>query len=144
MAHLEAVRNNYHIPIMLNDRGTVAEAPGACIFIVRDNTLITPRTTNSILESITRSTVIQIGEKLDLKVKEDEIDRTELYVSDEIFLCGTTMEITPVLSVDRVSIREEQIGPLTDVLTRTFFQIARGGGDSSTSTWTTDLNNLPR
>ena len=86
-------------------------APGACIFIVRDNTLITPPTTSSILESITRSTVIQIAEKLDLKVKEDEIDRTELYVSDEIFLCGTAMEITPVFSVDRVPIGEERIGP---------------------------------
>lgn len=100
----EALRNGYDTCIFLNETGKVAEGPGSCFFMVKNGTLITPMLTDSVLESITRDTVIQLAKELKIEVIERNIDRTELYTCDEAFLCGSAMELTPILSVDKYSI----------------------------------------
>lgn len=108
MAQLEALNNGYDTAIFMNDQGKISEGPGSCLFMVRDGVLITPPVTASILESITRDTVIEIAKNdLGLKVIERDIDRTELYICDELFLCGSAMEVVPILSVDGIKLNDE-------------------------------------
>ena len=106
LAVMEARTNGYAgQPIMLNERGKVSEGPGACFFLVRDGAMITAPVTSNILESITRETVLELGrDVLRLRVVEREIDRTEIYIADEAFFCGSGWEVTPVRSVDRYQI----------------------------------------
>ena len=83
--------------------------------------------TSGILESITRDAVIRLcRERLDLRVVEREVDRTELYVADEVFLCGTAAEITPVWEIDRIPLRSNGTGPLTRQLDRLYHDVVRG------------------
>lgn len=105
----EALRNGYDTCIFLNETGKVAEGPGSCFFMIRDRKVITPVHTDSVLESITRDTVIQLARSMDYEVVERTVDRTELYTADEAFLCGSAMELTPVLSIDRYELGEGQI-----------------------------------
>src|SRR2546428_4382980 len=101
LASLQATVDGYDAPILLNSQGHVAEGSGASFFMVRKGEVITPPTTADILESITRVTLIQLfKEELGLTVKEQEIDRTQVYVADEAFFCGSGYEVTPILSVD--------------------------------------------
>ena len=124
---MEAKRNGYDLAIFLNNRGTVAEGPGSCLFMVRDGKLITPPITASILESITRQTVIDLAvNDLNLVVEEREVDRTELYIADEVFMCGTAMEIVPVFNVDQVIVGTGQIGDVTCSLRELYFRVVRG------------------
>lgn len=124
---LEALRNGYDFSIFLNNQGKVSEGPGSCLFFVRNGKLITPPVTASILESITRETIIHIAkEELGLTVEEREVDRTELYIADEAFLCGTAVEIVPVLSFDKITVGEGCTGSITEKLRSTYFDIVRG------------------
>ncbi|MBT5490774.1 branched-chain amino acid transaminase [bacterium] len=124
---MEAVRNGYDSTIFLNDNGKVSEGPGSCLFMVRDGKLITPPVTASILESITRDFIINIArDELGLEVLERDIDRTELYIADEVFMCGTAVEIVPVLSVDRLDVGNALKGEITLKLERLYFDIVRG------------------
>jgi len=117
LAHHEAVRNGYDTTLILNQRGTVAESPGACVVMVRDGHLVTPPGTSGVLEGITVATVAELAvAELGLALERREIDRTELYVADEIFLCGTMAEILPVTSVDRLPIGSGQPGLITGKL----------------------------
>ena len=101
----EALRNGFDTCIFLNEVGKIAEGPGSCFFMVKGDTLITPRLTDSVLESITRDTVIKLAtEELGMKFQERTIDRTEVYMADEAFLCGSAMEVTPIYTVDRYPI----------------------------------------
>lgn len=113
MAQIEALKNGYDTAIFLNDFGKISEGPGSCIFIIKDNVLITPLLTDSVLESITRDTIIKLAKDININVIERSIDRTELYMADEAFLCGSAMEITPILSVDKFIIRNNSINSLT-------------------------------
>ena len=127
MAQLEALDNGFDSALFLNREGKVSEAPGSCIFIVRDGALITPPITASILESITRDTVIDIAkDDIGLTVIERDIDRTELYICDEIFLCGTAAEITPIVSVDKIIVGDGVAGELTKSIKQRYFDIVRG------------------
>ncbi|NLY18949.1 MAG: branched-chain amino acid transaminase [Clostridiaceae bacterium] len=126
MAQLEALRNGYDTTIILNSRGKVSEGPGSCLFIVRDGKLATPLITDSVLESITRDTVIKIAHKMGIVVKERTIDRTELYMCDEIFLCGSAMEIKPVLSVDKHIVGSGECGEITNRFRNVYLKIVRG------------------
>lgn len=121
----EALRNGYDTCIFLNEFGKVAEGPGSCFFMVKNGALITPKITDSVLESITRDTVIKIAEHLGIKVFERVIDRTELYICDEAFLCGSAMEVTPLLSIDRYEI-SNKIGKITQEIHQLYLNIARG------------------
>ena len=129
MGQREALRNGYDTCIFLNSNGKVSEGPGSCLFIIKDNVVITPALTDSVLESITRDSIIQIARKLGYEVVERSVDRTELYTADEVFLCGSAMEITPVLSVDRNVINDGKCGMITDRLHRTYLDIALGKSD---------------
>ena len=121
----EALRNGYDTCLFLNEAGKVSEGPGSCFFMVRNGELITPQLTDSVLESITRDTVIKIAESKGYKVVERTIDRTELYTCDEAFLCGSAMEMTPVLSVDKYQITEGS-GKVTDIIHKTYLEITTG------------------
>ena len=127
-AVMEARTNGYSSqPIFLNERGKVSEGPGACLFMVRDGAFVTAPVTANILESITRATVLELArDALGLKVQEREIDRTELYIADEVFFCGSGWEITPVRSIDRYPIGKGQPGPLTKRLQEVYFSVAEG------------------
>ncbi len=122
--HLEASRNGYDLPIFLNNSGKVAESGGANIFIVRHNTLITPELTHSVLEGVTRDSILKIANALNIKVKERSIDRTELYIADEIFLCGTSVEIVPIKSVDNIPVAKGSGSRFTETLLNEYHRIA--------------------
>jgi branched-chain amino acid aminotransferase len=127
LAQTEAKVNGYDTAIILNQRGTVAEGPGACVMMVRDGRLVTPPVTAGILESITRATLMDLAAReLGVDVVEREIDRTELYVADEVFMCGSGLEVLPITSVDRIPVGEGSRGPMTRRLQDVYFAAARG------------------
>lgn len=124
MGQREALRNGYDTCIFLNEFGKISEGPGSCFFMVKDGKLITPQLTDSVLESITRDTVIKIArEILNVEVVERSIDRTELYTCDEAFLCGSAMEVTPVISVDKYVIGNSEAGETTDKIHKAYLDI---------------------
>ena len=122
----EALRNGYDTCIFLNEFGKVSEGPGSCFFIVKNGTVITPQLTDSVLESITRDSIIKIAKDKGIPVVERTIDRTELYTCEEAFLCGSAMEITPVLSIDKSVIGDGSAGKITSELHHTYLDAARG------------------
>ncbi len=128
---MQARQDGYDLPIFLTSDGKVAEAPNACLFMVRDGVPATPSVTHGILESITRATVIELMRREPgVHVVEREIDRTELYAAEEVFLCGSGVEIVPVVSVDRRPVGDGRPGPLTRALTETYMGVVRGEQDT--------------
>jgi len=127
LATLQAKADGYDSPILLNQTGTVAEGTGATFFMVRRGVLLTPPLTADILESITRTTLLQdVIPDLGLEVQEREIARTELYVADEAFFCGSGYEITPILSIDRFPLGTGEVGPITKKLSKAYMDLVRG------------------
>lgn len=122
----EALRNGYDTCLFLNESGKVSEGPGSCFFIVKDEKVITPMLTESVLESITRDTIIKIAISIGIEVEERTIDRTELYTCDEAFLCGSAMELTPVLSIDRFVIGSGDTGEITKKLHMRYLDVVKG------------------
>lgn len=123
----EALRNGYDTCIFLNEVGKVAEGPGSCFFMIRGNQLITPRLTDSVLESITRDTIIKLAvEELGMEFVERTIDRTEVYMADEAFLCGSAMEVTPIYTVDKYAIGTGEQGPKTKAIHLKYLEAAQG------------------
>lgn len=122
----EALRNGYDTCLFLNEAGKVSEGPGSCFFIIKNGVLITSQLTDSVLESITRDTVIKLARSKNLEVVERTIDRTELYTCDEAFLCGSAMEITPVLSIDKYLVGKGETGKITQALHMIYLDAARG------------------
>jgi len=97
------------------------------VFVIRDGVAITPTVTNDILESITRDTIIKLLKEVhNIHVVEREIDRTELYIADEIFLSGTALAVTPVGSVDRFQIGDGTPGGITTSVNKTYVEVACG------------------
>lgn len=121
----EALRNGYDTCIFLNEFGKVSEGPGSCFFMVKNGALITPQLTDAVLESITRDTVIKLADELGIKVIERTIDRTELYTCDEAFLCGSAMEITPVISIDKHVLIEKDES-ITAKIRNEYLAVAKG------------------
>lgn len=138
MAHLEAQNNGYDSAIFLNKDGYVAEGTGACIFLVRDNRLLTPDMSCSILESITRDTILDLAKDMGLQVEERKISRTELYMADELFLCGSAAELTPVIEIDGYRVGAGVPGKLTMDL-HSFYIEAVSGSLENHSDWITRL-----
>src|SRR5919201_1468585 len=101
---VDAKLKGFDLPILLNERGKVSEGPGQNVFLVRDGMLITPRTTDAILEGVTRDTVLRLAAQLELRVEEREVDPTELYVADEAFFVGTAAEVLPIAEIDYYSL----------------------------------------
>jgi branched-chain amino acid aminotransferase len=123
---MEALLNGYSEGIALDDRGYVSEGSGENIFIVTNGIVITPPLSSSILPGITRDSVIQICAELGITIKEVTIQRAALYVADELFFSGTAAEITPIRSVDRISIGAGERGEITEKIQKVFFEITSG------------------
>ena len=113
IATQEAKRNGFDEAILLDHNGNVSEAPGENIFIVRDGQLLTPSLASSALEGITRDAIIKIAKDLDIDFIERDIARSELIISDEIFLTGTAAEIIPIISMDSKKIGNGKPGDIT-------------------------------
>ena len=125
--------------IMLDDRGNVCEGAGENLFLVKDGSLITPPMAQSILGGITRSTVWQLAKDHGIPCEEMTISRDMLYIADELFMTGTAAEVTPVRSVDRITIGEGGRGPITEKLQRAFFDLVEGR-DGDPHGWLTHVN----
>ena len=139
LAAMEANVNGYDWPILLDGQGKVTEGPGACLAIVRDGKVVTPSITSSILESVTRDTVGRIvTEVLDIPFEERVIDRTELYICDELFFVGTGWEIMAVASVDRLPVGDGKAGPIGRAIRKAYGEIVRGI-DTRYSQWRTPV-----
>jgi branched-chain amino acid aminotransferase len=126
LATQEIKRNGYDEAIMLDHLGNVSEAPGENIFLVRNGKMITPPPSSSALEGITRESVIKLAGDMGYKVIEREITRTELYLSEEIFLTGTAAEITPIISVDGKKVGMGRIGIITNQIRSAYSDIVMG------------------
>lgn len=123
-ATMEAKKKKYDEAILLDFRGYVAEGPGENIFIVKKNTLYTPKP-GSILLGITRDSIIKIAKDLGIKTFEKDISVKELLNADEAFFTGTAAEITPIFKIDKKLINKGKIGPITQKIKETFEKIVR-------------------
>lgn len=127
LASREALRDGYDTAILLNGAGHVAEGPASCIVLVRDGVVVTPDLTSGVLESITRDAILTLcRQALGLEVQERAVDRTELYVADEVFMVGNAVEVTPITAIDGQIIDAGQTGPVTRQLIRLLHDVARG------------------
>lgn len=126
LAGLEAKRVGAGAAIVLNRDGSVSEGSGGCIFIVRDDVLITPPVTAGILESITRATLLTLAGDLGIAAVERDVGRSELYLAREGFYCGTGQEIVPMLSVDQKPLGDGKPGPITRRLQSAYDDVVRG------------------
>ncbi len=127
LARREAFDNGFDEALFLTERGYVSEGSAEHIFIVRDGVLYSPPSTEDNLDGITRRTLITLAtEDLGLKFVERQISRSELYVCDEILLCGTGAEVTPVNSVDRRTVGDGNVGPITQQLKAHFINVVHG------------------
>lgn len=127
LAKHEAINGGYDEAIMLGTDGTVSEASGANVFIVRDGAVITPNpSVAGALPGITQDSVVKIARYLGYEVRSEMLLRTDLYLADEMFLTGTAAEVTPVRAVDDRTIGTTTPGPITTELQSTFFSVVRG------------------
>ncbi|HLJ50453.1 MAG TPA: branched-chain amino acid transaminase [Bryobacteraceae bacterium] len=126
LIRMEAHINGYSEGIALDEAGYVSEGSGENIFVVRDGKILTPPLGASVLPGITRDSVIQLAQTLGIPISESLIPREMLYIADEVFFSGTAAEITPIRSVDRITVGSGQRGPVTEKLQRTFFDIVNG------------------
>ena len=126
-AKTEAILNGFDEAIVLNQDGHISEGSAENLFIVRDGVLITPPVSANILEGITRAVVIQLAwDELGLEAVERPIDRTELYVADEAFFCGTGVQVAAIVSVDHRPVGTGKLGPVVRQLRDVYFAAVRG------------------
>lgn len=125
MAKFEAVEAGYDEALLRDDQGYIAEASGACFFIVRDGVLISPPNDNS-LESITQATIIDLAKDLGIEVVRRRVTREEIYIADEAFFTGTAAEVTPIRDVDARIIGGGSRGPITEKLQTAYFDAVSG------------------
>src|ERR1700682_4970678 len=123
---MEALLNGFAEGSALDDRGYVSEGSGENIFVVSGDTVLTPPLSSSILAGVTRDSVIQICHELGITIKERSIQRAALYVADELFFSGTAAEITPIRSVDRITVGDGRRGDITARIQKVFFEITSG------------------
>lgn len=138
---MEAILGGFSEGIALDDRGMVSEGSGENLFLVNNGKLITPPLGASILPGITRDSVIQIARELGIEVIETTIQRAALYLADELFFTGTAAEITPIRSVDRITVGEGKRGEITKQLQETFFDVIYGRRPApNNAPWLTYVN----
>ncbi|MBI5679416.1 MAG: branched-chain-amino-acid transaminase [Methanobacterium sp.] len=126
LAKMESLLNGFNEAIMMDYGGSVSEGSGENIFLVKDDVLYTPHSSLSILSGITRDSVTKLAKNEGIEVKEEAIPREMLYLADEIFMTGTAAEITPVRSVDKITVGNGKRGPVTEKLQKKFFNIVEG------------------
>jgi branched-chain amino acid aminotransferase len=125
LAKREAVMDGYDEAIMLDTQGLVSEASGENLFVIRDKVIKTPPLP-TVLDGITRNSVIELARDRGMTVVESPITRDELYIADEVFLTGTAAEVTPIREVDRRTIGIGERGPMTEILQADFFDVVHG------------------
>jgi len=125
LAKREAINAGYDEAVMLSQDGHVSEATGENIFIVKDGELVTPPLHDGVLAGVTRQTIIELACEMDIPIRERSILRDDLYSADEMFLCGTAAEITPVLGVDKRDISSGP-GDITKKMREAYFDVVRG------------------
>jgi branched-chain amino acid aminotransferase len=138
LAKREAKFGGYDEAIMLDANGYVSEGSGENIFVVRKGVLYTPDTASSILEGITRDTVLTLAREMGIPTQETRITRDQLWLSDEVFFSGTAAEVTPVREIDDRAVGDGSVGPITRRIQERFFAIVRGG-DTSHVEWLTKV-----
>lgn len=138
LAKSEAVQNGFDEAIFLDMRGFVSEGSAENIFIIRDDKIITPPLSGSVLEGITRRSMIEIARREGFEVVEREIARSELYICDEAFFCGTGAQVAWIAEIDRRVVGSGEIGPITNQLRDRFIKIVTGE-DQSYSDWLTPI-----
>jgi branched-chain amino acid aminotransferase len=127
LAQTQAKADGYDSAILLTEGGKVSETPGACVMLLRDGEVVTPDVSSNILESVTRKTLCElIRNEIGLQVVERTVDRSELYLADEIWMCGTGQEVVPITAVDRMDVGNGQPGALTRKVQKLYFDVARG------------------
>ena len=137
LAKTEAQANGFDEAIMLNENGHVSEGSGENIFMIRHGQLITPGPADTVLEGITAKSVMQMAaDDLGIEVVQREIDRTELYIADEVFMTGTAAHLTPIVEIDRRKVGEGRPGPITSQLSELFYDAIRGRSEKYKS-WCT-------
>jgi len=135
---MQATVDGYAEGIALDESGLVSEGSGQNLFLVRDNIVYTPSLTSSILQGITRDTVLQLTRDLGFEVREQALPREFLYLADEAFFCGTAVEITPIRSIDKIVVGNGNRGPITAALQQRFFEIL-GGDHPDVHSWLTPV-----
>jgi branched-chain amino acid aminotransferase len=137
LAVTEAVNAGYDEAILLTAEGTVADGSGENIFVIRDGVIYTPDLSTGILPGITRDTVAQIAQDLGYTVVEKELIRSDLYLADEVFMCGTAAEVTPLRSVDD---HEIGVGEITLQIQKAYLDTVRGASER----WAQWLEHVPQ
>ena len=126
-AKTEAIENGFDEAIMLTQAGNVSEGSAENIFLIQGDTLITPAKGENILVGITRNAVMDLArDELGIRTIERNVARSELYTSDEVFLCGTGAQISPVIEIDRRKVGDGVVGPITRRLQDVYFNAVRG------------------
>ena len=123
---MQATLDGYAEGIALDESGLLSEGSGQNLFLVRDNIVYTPSLASSVLEGITRNTVIELTRDLGFEIREQPLPREFLYLADEAFFCGTAVEVTPIRSIDRITVGSGTRGPVTAAIQERFFGIVRG------------------
>ena len=132
----EAAEHGAEEAIFLTSGGHVSEGGGSNLFMVRDGTLVTPPVTDDILEGITRQTIEVLARELGVPFVQRSIDRTELFIADELFFCGTGAQVAPCVKVDGLPVGDGVIGPIAKAIGDRYFAVARGD-DPSHPEWRT-------
>jgi branched-chain amino acid aminotransferase len=123
---MEAIKNGYSEGIALDNQGFVSEGSGENIFVIRNNVVMTPPLSASVLPGLTRDTVIYLTGQLGYELREMMIPREMVYIADEVFFTGTAAEITPIRNIDKIQIGNGKRGPVTEKLQKAFFAIFKG------------------
>jgi len=122
----EAELNGFDEALVLTPDGHASEASAANLFVIRDGTILTPPVSDDILEGVTRKAIMQLAADLGIPLEVRSIDRSELYVSDEVFLCGTGVQVSPVIEVDHRPVGTGQVGPISRRISERYFAAVRG------------------
>jgi branched-chain amino acid aminotransferase len=139
-AKSEAMQNGFDEAIMLTHEGHVSEGSAENIFLVMNGEFVTPAPTENILLGITRDSVIELARReLGRITRERQIDRTELYVADEIFMCGTGAQIAPVISVDHRPVGNGQVGPIASAIKQLYSDVTHGRPPDYRAQWCTPV-----
>jgi branched-chain amino acid aminotransferase len=138
LAVIEARTNGHDWPVLLNGQGKVSEGPGACIALVRDSNVITPSLTSDVLESITRATALELLREAGIPTEERQVDRSELYLADELFYLGTGWEILPITEIDGLPVGDGKMGPIAARLEHDYADVVRGGSGRHAE-WLTEV-----
>jgi len=123
---MEALLDGYEEGIALNIRGHISEGSGENLFLVKDGTVLTPPLSSSVLPGITRDSVMTLFREMGVRVVEETIPREMLYIADEVFFTGSAAEVTPIRSIDKITIGNGKRGPLTERVQKAFFEVIDG------------------